>query len=66
MRFGHFDDENREYVINTPRTPYPWINYLGSEEFFGLVSNQAGGYCFFRGREAPSSDPLPIQQRADR
>ncbi len=48
MRFGHFDDENKEYVITTPKTPYPWINYLGSEEFFGLVSNQAGGYCFYR------------------
>jgi len=48
MRFGHFDDENKEYVITTPKTPYPWINYLGSEEFFGLVSNQSGGYCFYR------------------
>ncbi|OQX67399.1 MAG: glycosyl transferase [Sorangiineae bacterium NIC37A_2] len=48
MRFGHFDDDNKEYVITTPKTPYPWINYLGSEQFFGLVSNQAGGYCFYR------------------
>jgi cellobiose phosphorylase len=48
MKFGHFDDQNREYVITTPKTPYPWINYLGSESFFGLVSQQAGGYCFFR------------------
>lgn len=48
MRFGHFDDEKREYVIETPKTPYPWINYLGSESFFGLVSNTAGGYCFYR------------------
>ncbi|MEM7152838.1 MAG: glycosyl transferase [Myxococcota bacterium] len=48
MRFGHFDDERREYVIETPQTPYPWINYLGSEEFFGLVSNTGGGYCFYR------------------
>ncbi len=48
MRFGHFDDENREYVIETPRTPHPWINYLGTEEFFGLVSNTGGGYCFYR------------------
>ncbi len=48
MRFGHFDDENREYVISTPKTPYPWINYLGSEQFFSLISNQAGGYCFYR------------------
>ncbi|MBU0677763.1 MAG: hypothetical protein KJ626_06570, partial [Verrucomicrobia bacterium] len=48
MKYGYFDDSNREYVINVPSTPLPWINYLGSEEFFGLVSNTAGGYCFFR------------------
>ena len=48
MRFGHFDDAAREYVITTPRTPYPWINYLGTEEFFGLVSHTGGGYCFYR------------------
>ena len=48
MRFGHFDDESREYVITTPRTPYPWINYLGSEEFFSLISHAAGGYSFYR------------------
>ena len=48
MRFGHFDDATREYVITTPRTPYPWINYLGTEEFFGLISNTGGGYCFYR------------------
>lgn len=48
MKFGYFDDQNREYVITTPKTPYPWINYLGSQEFFGLISNTAGGYCFYR------------------
>jgi len=48
MRFGHFDDAKREYVIETPRTPLPWINYLGSEDFFALVSNTAGGYAFYR------------------
>ena len=48
MQFGHFDDAAREYVITTPQTPLPWINYLGSEEFFSLVSNTAGGYSFFR------------------
>src|SRR5690606_25990649 len=48
MRFGHFDDDRREYVITTPKTPYPWVNYLGSEQFFGLISHQAGGYCFYR------------------
>ena len=47
-RFGQFDDANREYVITTPRTPYPWINYLGMEDFFGLISNTGGGYAFFR------------------
>jgi cellobiose phosphorylase len=48
MRFGHFDDSNREYVITTPKTPYPWINYLGTEKFFGIISHQAAGYCFYR------------------
>ena len=48
MRFGHFDDAAREYVITTPLTPYPWINYLGSQEFFSLISHQAGGYSFYR------------------
>ncbi|MFO8006542.1 MAG: glycosyl transferase [Candidatus Brocadiia bacterium] len=48
MQYGHFDDAAREYVITTPRTPYPWINYLGSERFFGLISQTGGGYCFYR------------------
>jgi len=48
MKFGHFDDAAREYVISTPHTPFPWINYLGSQEFFGLVSHTGGGYCFYR------------------
>lgn len=48
MQYGHFDDTAREYVITTPQTPLPWINYLGSEEFFTLISNTAGGYTFYR------------------
>ena len=48
MRYGYFDDENREYVITQPDTPLPWINYLGSEAYFGLISNTAGGYSFYR------------------
>jgi len=46
--YGHFDDAAREYVITDPATPWPWINYLGSEDFFSLISNTAGGYCFCR------------------
>ena len=46
--FGHFDDEHREYVITDPATPFPWINYLGNEDFFGLISNTAGGYDFYK------------------
>ena len=45
-QFGHFDDAAREYVITNPATPWPWINYLGTEDFFSLISNTAGGYCF--------------------
>ena len=48
MKFGHFDDNAREYVITNPRTPYPWINYLGNQDFFSLVSNTAGGYTFYK------------------
>ena len=48
MKFGYFDDENREYVITTPQTPFPWINYLGVEDFFSIISNTAGGYCFYK------------------
>ena len=44
--YGYFDDKNREYVITEPRTPWPWINYLGTEDFFSLISNTAGGYSF--------------------
>ena len=46
MKYGHFDDDNREYVITTPKTPLPWINYLGNQEFFSLISNTCGGYSF--------------------
>jgi cellobiose phosphorylase len=48
MKYGYFDDSNKEYVITTPRTPSPWINYLGTENFYGLISNTAGGYCFYK------------------
>ncbi|GHU68074.1 glycosyl transferase [Bacteroidia bacterium] len=48
MKFGFFDDQQREYVITNPQTPWPWINYLGNEDFFSLISNTAGGYSFFK------------------
>jgi cellobiose phosphorylase len=48
VRYGYFDDERREYVITQPDTPLPWINYLGSEDYFGIISNTAGGYSFYR------------------
>ncbi|HBX70662.1 MAG TPA: glycosyl transferase, partial [Chloroflexi bacterium] len=48
MKFGHFDDDRREYVITQPDTPLPWINYLGSQSYFALISNTAGGYSFYQ------------------
>lgn len=48
MKYGFFDDDRKEYVITTPQTPYPWLNYLGTGDFFGLISNTAGGYCFYK------------------
>ncbi len=48
MKFGYFDDNNKEYVITTPKTPLPWINYLGCNDFFTLLSNTCGGYTFYK------------------
>ncbi len=48
MQYGYFDDLKREYVITNPQTPWPWINYLGNEDFFSLISNTAGGYTFYK------------------
>lgn len=48
MQFGHFDDERKEYVIDSPYTPLPWINYLAGDGFFSIISNTAGGYSFYR------------------
>jgi len=48
MKYGYFDDINREYVITDPKTPYPWINYLGNQDFFSLISNTGGGYSFYK------------------
>jgi len=48
MQYGHFDDHKREYVITRPDTPLPWINFLGCEDYFGLISNTAGGYSFYK------------------
>lgn len=48
MKFGYFDDKNKEYVITTPKTPLSWINYLGNNDFFSLISNTCGGYSFYK------------------
>lgn len=46
MKYGYFDDINREYIIDKPDTPTPWVNYLGSPEYGAIISNNAGGYSF--------------------
>lgn len=48
MKYGYFDDQEREYVITRPDTPSPWANYLGSPKFGAVISNNAGGYSFAR------------------
>ena len=65
MRFGYFDDKRREYVITRPDTPLPWINYLGSEDYFGLITNTAGGYSFYKDARLRQDHALPLQQCAD-
>src|SRR5512136_2973505 len=46
MKYGHFDNASKEYIIDRPETPSPWINYLGFKDFFGMISNHGGGYTF--------------------
>ena len=48
MKYGYFDDPRREYVITDPKTPWPWINYLGTQDFFRIISNTGGGYAFYQ------------------
>src|SRR5210317_661735 len=48
MKFGYFDNDKKEYVITSPKTPYPWINYLGNKDFFSIISNTGGGYSFYK------------------
>ena len=60
MKYGYFDDVNREYVINTPKTPKPWINYLGHNDFFSLISNTGGGYCFYKDRAQVTMPALEL------
>ena len=57
-KYGHFDDANREYVITDPKTPWPWINYLGNEDFFSLISNTAGGYSFYKDASSVASHAI--------
>ncbi len=47
-KFGYFDNDKKEYVITTPFTPLPWINYIGNDELYGIISNTAGGYTFYK------------------
>ena len=58
MKYGYFDNENREYVITNPATPAPWVNYLGSPEYGAIISNNAGGYSFAKSGAKASTHQL--------
>ncbi|HLY24772.1 MAG TPA: hypothetical protein VKQ72_00440 [Aggregatilineales bacterium] len=66
MRFGHFDDSRREYVITTPKTPYPWINYLGTDDFFSLNLAPGGRLLLLPRRASAPPAALPLQQHSNR
>ena len=51
MRYGYFDDENREYVIDKPDVPVSWTNYLGVKDLCTVISHNAGGYSFYQSAE---------------
>ena len=65
MRYGYFDDNNREYVIQDPNTPMSWVNYLGTDEYCGIISNNAAGYGFHQVGQEQAAHPLSLQQRPD-
>lgn len=73
MRYGHFDEKAREYVIERPDTPKPWANYLGSPEYGAIISNNAGGYSFVKSgangriiRYIFNGEDKPVEFKADR
>lgn len=51
MKYGHFDKNNREYIIERPDIPASWTNYLGLENLCTVLSHNAGGYSFFNSAE---------------
>ena len=65
MRYGYFDEANKEYVIDRPDTPAPWANYLGSPEYGAIISNNAGGYSFVQTEEFFVISSTALTSRAD-
>jgi N,N'-diacetylchitobiose phosphorylase len=51
MRYGHFDNTTREYVIERPDVPVSWTNYIGVENLCTVLSHNAGGYSFYKHAE---------------
>ena len=51
MQYGHFDNENREYVIDRVDLPASWTNYLGVKDLCAVVNHTAGGYVFYKSPE---------------
>ena len=66
MRYGHFDDENREYVIERPDVPVSWTNYLGVKDLCTVISHNAGGYSFYKTAGASPDHPFPAERRSPR
>ena len=63
MQYGYFDDAHREYVVQRPDTPAPWVNYLGSPEYGAIISNNAGGYSFAKSGANGRTMPMGISGR---
>lgn len=61
MQYGYFDLKNKEYVIDHPDTPAPWVNYLGSPEYGAMISNNAAGYSFVKSGRKRQNQPFPVQ-----
>jgi len=51
MKYGYFDNENREYVIDKIDVPVSWTNYIGVKDLCGVFNHTAGGYLFYKSPE---------------
>ena len=51
MRYGYFDNQTKEYVIDRVDVPVSWTNYIGTGDMYGVFNHTAGGYLLYKSPE---------------